>query len=450
VPAVAGVWLASILVPALLLFAVPERRDRIAITAIVLGTAGCAALAGPIVRAAEDGEGPSPTWWRANPFARGDPDAKHLLAFHTAIVAAVLVIVVWRTLVMIRRTTSVRRPWLWPVVVPGCGWIVLIVSTELARLADPSWSRNYLVDETPEATLFLQIAPLVAIAAFVAGAAWAELAAPALRRTDRGPVLGDATAVGVTRYLTRALADPSIRIAYWSIDDASWRDSDGRVIELPVDDPERAVTIFRRNGEPHVAFVHDAALASQPDVVAQVATAAALALETERLTALANARVDDARRLTARLVSSADAARRDVYAQLLEGPAEELERLARIVRDGLPTGGEELVRGLRAVVADVRELSHGLYPAALTEHGLPAVLSTSSPVPSRRYPPSVEVTAYLAARADPGAVITEVAGELVIELTSAPGDPRLVDRLAVLGGRIEDRVVRVPVGATWT
>ena len=125
----------------------------------------------------------------------------------------------------------------------------------------------------------------------------------------------------VDGYLRRVLADPSVKVAY--------RSPDGRTVAAiatddrsswPSDDDERAITLIRRDGAVLGALETDAAIASQPDVIEVVGTAAGLAIETAGLAALANARVEDGRRLTARLVTSADVARRDLHAELEAGP----------------------------------------------------------------------------------------------------------------------------------
>jgi signal transduction histidine kinase len=118
---------------------------------------------------------------------------------------------------------------------------------------------------------------------------------------------------------------------------------------------------------------------------------------------------------------------------------------------------------LRASLAELRDLAHGLHPSVLTDHGLEAALQatcTRTPVPvrllvdvGRALPSPVEVTAYYFvcealtnvakyAQADTASVfVTVIDGALVISVADdgvggALLGPGLSERLAVLGGTL--------------
>jgi len=129
---------------------------------------------------------------------------------------------------------------------------------------------------------------------------------------------------------------------------------------------------------------------------------------------------------------------------------------------------------LRASLAELRDLAHGLHPSVLSDHGLEAALdavAARSPVPvrlvfdvERALPTPVELTAYYFvcealtnvakyARADSASVfVTVIDGALVISVADdgvggALLGPGLYERLAILGGTL---AVDSPVGVGTT
>jgi signal transduction histidine kinase len=129
---------------------------------------------------------------------------------------------------------------------------------------------------------------------------------------------------------------------------------------------------------------------------------------------------------------------------------------------------------LRASLAELRDLAHGLHPSVLTDHGLEAALSavcTRAPVPvrlvfdvARTLPSPVEVAAYYFvcealtnvakyAEAETASVfVTVIDGALVISVADdgiggASLGPALSERLAMLGGTL---AVDSPAGVGTT
>jgi signal transduction histidine kinase len=168
------------------------------------------------------------------------------------------------------------------------------------------------------------------------------------------------------------------------------------------------------DGERVGAIVHDASLRAEPEVLASVAAAAALAMQNERLHAALSAKVDQLRRSRARIVEAGLAERRRLERNLHDGAQQRLVALSltlriaqgQIAKD--PARAEAMVAGaqeeLTHALEELRELARGIHPAVLSDRGLgPAVeaLAVRSPLPVRvvevpqeRLPAPVEAAAY--------------------------------------------------------
>jgi signal transduction histidine kinase len=215
--------------------------------------------------------------------------------------------------------------------------------------------------------------------------------------------------------LADALHDDSLALVYWLEDRGRWVDAEGRPAELPAeDDPRLAWTAVELEGRRVGAVVHDRTLREDPDLVRSVATAAALAMENERLEAQLRARVEELRLSRQRLIEAGMAERRRLERNLHDGAQQRLVALsltlrlaqARVAKD--PEGAHKLLAGaqdeLGLALAELRELARGIHPAVLSDRGLPAALDAlvgRSPVPvavaelpGERLPPPVEAAAY--------------------------------------------------------
>ena len=219
--------------------------------------------------------------------------------------------------------------------------------------------------------------------------------------------LGTAVGGELRSAVSRALGDPSVEIAFWVRDLDGYTDADGRRIELPGDDPDRAVTVITRADERIGALVHDPALWEEPALLDAVCAAAGLAMENERLHAEVLARLAEVSASRARIVEAADAERRRVERNLHDGAQQRLVTLSlaltmarsRLAKETAPSGGspgssvdellseaaEELVQALR----ELRELGRGIHPTILTEEGLDAALQSLA----ERSPVAVEICA---------------------------------------------------------
>ena len=152
----------------------------------------------------------------------------------------------------------------------------------------------------------------------------------------------------------------------------------------------------------------------------------------------------------ARIVAAADEARRRIERDLHDGTQQQLVSLMlqlRAAQAAVPAGLGEIEGGLARIAAGlagvfdrVREISHGIHPAILSEQGLaPALpgLARRAPVPveldlrAGRLPGPVEVAMYYAvSEAVANAAKHARASAVQIEL-DAPGGPGGMARLAI-------------------
>ena len=231
--------------------------------------------------------------------------------------------------------------------------------------------------------------------------------AQALLRTERtgeGPV---------REMLAERLGDRSLNIAYWLPDREIFVDERGHPVDLPASGSGRTWTAVEREGHRVAAIVHDAELDATPELVHAAASAAALALDNERLKADLRARLEELRHSRRRIVEAADDARRQIERDLHDGAQQQLVSLAldlRLLRARLKhepevaSTVEELADKLAAALAELRELARGIHPAVLSDHGLvPAihVLVERAPITVEcdlaiedRLPAPVEAAAY--------------------------------------------------------
>jgi signal transduction histidine kinase len=306
------------------------------------------------------------------------------------------------------------------------------------------------------------------------------------RRLARGAVaglvveLGDRTDDADLRdALARALGDPSLDVAYWFPTGDRYVDRDGYRVRLPGPESGRIATVVERDGQPIAALVHDAALAENAELVESVCAAAALTLENERLQAALRARLTELQASRARLVEATESERRRIERDLHDGTQQRLVSLAMSLglaesklELGDSTAAAPIVREARETLAlalaELRELSQGIYPSLLSERGLetalddlcrraalPATLAASLP---GRMPPRVEAAAYFVAsealanaakysHATEARITARVErGMLLLAITddgiggaaagSGTGLPGLADRVEALGGRL--------------
>ena len=225
---------------------------------------------------------------------------------------------------------------------------------------------------------------VLAAAAAVVSIAIQEGAGRLLRSLAQALLRSEAAGEGPVReMLAERLGDRSLNIAYWLPDREMFVDERGHPVDLPVSGSGRAWTAVEREGNRVAAIVHDAELDATPELVHAAASAAALALDNERLKADLRARLEELRHSRRRIVEAADDARRQIERDLHDGAQQQLVSLAldlRILRarlkhePELAETVEELADKLAAALAELRELARGIHPAVLSDHGLgPAI-----------------------------------------------------------------------------
>jgi signal transduction histidine kinase len=280
----------------------------------------------------------------------------------------------------------------------------------------------------------------------------------------------------VRELLAERLGDRSLTIAYWLPQRGIFVDDRGRQVELPAPGSGRTWTAVEHDGARVAAIVHDAELDASPELVTAAASAAALAIDNERLKAELRARVDELRVSRVRIVEAADDARRRIERDLHDGAQQQLVSLAldlRMLKARLGDGGlqstvDQLAEKLADALAELRELARGIHPAILSERGLAsavAALVDRAPLdveydvaPAERLPAAVEAAAYFviaegltnvvryAKTTRASVVVRRVGGavEVVVSdggvggatLAGGTGLRGLTDRLTVLDGSL--------------
>jgi signal transduction histidine kinase len=368
-----------------------------------------------------------------------------------------------------------------PVLAFGSLTVVLIVS---AVVADDLGARATAVDLRWASFISLAFVPL----AFLAGLLRIRLARAAVGDLVL-ELRGAATPGDVQAAVALALRDPSLKLAYRLAEDGRFVDADGQPFDLPGEGTGRGVRMVEYEGRQVAALVYDGSLEDERELVDAVAATAAMALENARLQAELSAHLVELRASQARVLEAGDAERQRLERDLHDGAQQRFVTLSlalsavekRLASDPAQAGQlltearKELVEGLD----ELRELAHGIHPAALSQRGLGVAVETlaaRSPVPvtldvtlHQRLPEPVEIAGYfvvsealtnVAKYAQASAVIVALARTdetLVVEVRdngiggakagAGSGLRGLTDRVEALGGQLS---VRSPAGGGTT
>jgi signal transduction histidine kinase len=266
--------------------------------------------------------------------------------------------------------------------------------------------------------------------------------------------------------ISDALGDPSLVLAYWQQGDQRYVDDRGQPVDLTDPGSGRVATQISDGGQPLAALVHDAAVLTEPDVLAAVTECARLAVSNAHIRAGAIERVAELSASRRRIIEAGHLQRRRIESDIhtrVQAPlgtvAGLLERIS--VRCEPNPLLDELRRELTIVRSELDDLAAGLNPRALTDSGLAAALSRLPAPPGAtmhvlvgvdRLRPAVETTIYYVcaeaianvAKHAPGASVrVDVAddGEMVTAVIEDDGiggaDPALGGGLSGLIERVE-------------
>jgi len=384
---------------------------------------------------------------------------------------------------MIKASPPLRRM-LWPVLAPA-GCYLVLAGADFAH----SLPRGTLSNDPVDYRLWLGQAALLVLMA--AGVAWAWVRG---RRTRSAVVrlVMDAAASpppgGLRKVLSALLGDANLQIAYPVGEPPRHVGADGQPARIEPGGGQD-VTPLVRAGQTVAVLRHRAGLLDDPGLVQEVAAAARLALENERLHAEVLAQLAGLRAARARIVAAGDAERQRLERDLHDGAQQRLVGLSLALRLARPPPGpvpgpdltsliDQAGRELRLAIDELRDLAHGIYPAVLADEGLAAAVEalaerspipvTISGMPQERFPGPAESAGYFLI-AEATDLIAAVAGAreaavdiqhdgstLAIQITGrAPAGPGqemeagladAADRIGALGGHL--RVHHAPGGVT--
>ena len=275
--------------------------------------------------------------------------------------------------------------------------------------------------------------------------------------------------------LAEALGDSTLRLYFWLPRDGTHADERGRLVaELP---PAPAGRTPVSRGELTLGtLLHDPALAERPGLLDAVIVRAGLAIEIARLRVEVRHQLAEVEESRTRIVAAADSERRRLERDLHDGAQQRLVSIGLDLRhleqglgseDDTRAGLDRAVTSLTEAISELRELAHGMRPAALDGGLAPALreLAARAPIPTEvvatdeRFADEVEAAAYFVAsegltnavkHAGGGRVVMRAArrnGRLVVSVTDrgrggasatqGSGLTGLADRVEALGGRID-------------
>lgn len=313
----------------------------------------------------------------------------------------VLALTGWRLL----RSSPARRRLVGPVHIPALLYLVLVATGFVHGLAhgypgsDPAFRRVWL----GQALALALLALAVPVGLVIERRAYRSMTSLSLSLGSPSEPGGFAASLGLR------LHDPGLTIAY--PDGDRHIDAAGHAVDLRTLASGRVATRLTRDGTALATIVHRPGVLDSPYAAADLLAAAHLALENERLQAIALSQVADLRSAGRRLVTAGDEARSRLERDLHDGAQQRLIGISmglRLLQNRTPTAAVDLDTAeaeLRAAIDDLHLLARGLYPAVLRESGLRAALIALSErrlvrvhdVPAVRFSAVVEATAYLLA-----------------------------------------------------
>jgi signal transduction histidine kinase len=340
------------------------------------------------------------------------------------------------------RTRGLDRALYWPTYIASGAWAVAAVVGGLAVVDRPD------ISDAHHAPAYYQLEwPALLIIPVVISYGVLRRRLARLRVADLVlRVNAAASPAGVQEALSRTLADPGLRVLFWSGDQAGYVDVDGRPATGQPTDGQLAFPVPNRNGDPLAMVLADASVTHYRPLLNAALAASSLSLENAALHASLLARLAEVRESRARLAETAVVERRRIERDLHDGAQQALLALgltlgrAQAAADAATAAGLlTQARGeLTDALQELRDLASGLHPAVLTQLGLGPALEVVAErlptpvtlaVPARRWPEAVETTAYFLA-CEALANITKHAEAKRVRISVADRADRLVLQVA--------------------
>ena len=156
----------------------------------------------------------------------------------------------------------------------------------------------------------------------------------------------------------------------WATERHEYLDVQGSPVDLPRDPRSRRVSVITRNDQPVAALIHHPALDTDPDIVEGLTATSLMLLENARL-------VQELRDSRARIVRAGERERRRLERDLHDGAQAQLVAIQirlELARE-LTTPAQMIEQidaaqqDLETALEELRDLAHGIYPAALRDLG---------------------------------------------------------------------------------
>lgn len=322
----------------------------------------------------------------------------------------------------LRQTTGLDRIVITPIIVAGLAAVIAAGASAVTQMLTPlNGTPNgvYIVESAVDLTI-----PL----AFLVAAMQRTLLLRNIT-TLTAQISGGAD-IGAVRYaLQSTLHDPTLEVLDLSAPGpvpagpdgemagvASGGDTDDAIPLLDEQPDDRLVEFIRtEEGSPIAVVIADPALARYRGLFDAAVQTSGLALKNAQIQAqAAREKLEQVRASRARIAEAGLAERRRIERDLHDGVQQHLLGLAAqltvtMTQTADPMAYETLAQvrdGLREVLAELRDLAHGIHPAVLSQTGLAAALEDVAerlPLPVRvtapatRVAPAVEATAYFVA-----------------------------------------------------
>jgi signal transduction histidine kinase len=179
--------------------------------------------------------------------------------------------------------------------------------------------------------------------------------------------------------LRRALGDPRLRLGFRDSESGAWTGQSGEAALAAERESGLDIKVIEHDGRPAVTILHDAQLNDDPELLQTAGAVALLAAENAELDQAWKYTVEELRQSRTRMVRAADIERRKLERDLHDGVQQHLVAIAielelareRAAADApVATSLVDIQESVTEAVEELREVSHGIYPPTLSDHGL--------------------------------------------------------------------------------